>query len=73
MSSASFCVREGAYAQAEPVFRRALAIYEKALGPEHPKVATSLENYAFMLQSTGRQEKAALLQSRAEVIRAKHA
>jgi Tetratricopeptide repeat len=29
--------------KAEPLYRRALAICEKALGPEHPNVATSLE------------------------------
>ena len=32
------------YAKAEPFFRRALVIREKALGPEHPEVATSLNN-----------------------------
>jgi hypothetical protein len=30
-----FLFARAAYAQAEPVFRRALAIWEKALGPEH--------------------------------------
>jgi tetratricopeptide (TPR) repeat protein len=34
------------YREAEPLFERALAIREKALGPEHPNVATCLENYA---------------------------
>jgi hypothetical protein len=38
---------QGQYAKAEPLFQRALAILEKALGPEHPAVVTSLENYAF--------------------------
>ena len=28
----------------EPLFKRALAIYEKAAGPEHPAVATLLNN-----------------------------
>jgi len=27
---------QGKYAQAEPLFQRALAIWEKILGPEHP-------------------------------------
>ena len=31
---------QGKYAEAEPLYRRALAIWEKALGPEHPNVAT---------------------------------
>jgi tetratricopeptide (TPR) repeat protein len=38
--------RQGQYAQAEPLVKRALAIYEKALGPDHPSVATSLNNLA---------------------------
>ena len=35
-----------AYADAEPLYERALAIREKALGPDHPDVATSLNNLA---------------------------
>jgi tetratricopeptide (TPR) repeat protein len=31
---------QGRYAEAERVYQRALAIHEKALGPEHPEVAT---------------------------------
>ena len=37
---------EGKYAEAEPLHRRALAMREKALGPEHPDVAQSLNNLA---------------------------
>ncbi len=32
-------VAQGKYAEAEPFYKRALAISEKALGPEHPDVA----------------------------------
>src|SRR5208337_2845023 len=32
---------------------RALAIYEKALGPEHPWTATSLDNLALLLRAQG--------------------
>jgi len=39
-------VSQGNYAEAEPLYRRALAIVEKALGPEHPNVAASLNNLA---------------------------
>ena len=31
---------QGRYADAEPLFKRSLAIREKALGPDHPDVAT---------------------------------
>ena len=37
---------QGRYAEAEPLYKRALAIDEKALGPEHPEVAISLNNLA---------------------------
>ena len=30
------------YAEAEPLYERSLAILEKAVGPEHPDVATNL-------------------------------
>ncbi len=64
---------QGRYAKAEPVFERALAIVDKALGPDHPNVATSLENYATLLRKTGRTTEAANLVAQAKAIRAKHA
>jgi tetratricopeptide (TPR) repeat protein len=39
----------GAYPQATPLLRGALAIREKALGPEHPDTAASLNNLACLL------------------------
>ncbi len=33
---------QGRHADAEPLLKRSLAIDEKALGPEHPNVATGL-------------------------------
>ena len=45
---------QGRYADAEPLFKRSLAINEKALGPEHPNVATSLNNLAALYESQGR-------------------
>ena len=44
---------------------------EKALGPEHPNVAASLENYAALLRETGRADEAAEMEARAKAIRAK--
>ncbi len=60
-------------AEAEPLYKRALAIDEKALGQEHPLVATSLENYAVLLRKTGRSSEATEMEARAKAIRAKHA
>jgi hypothetical protein len=42
-----------------------MAIYEKALGAEHPNVAICLKNYAFLLRKIDRPENAAHLESRA--------
>ncbi len=44
------------YAEAEPLYQRSLAIWEKALGTERPEVATGLENYAALLREMGRAE-----------------
>ncbi len=59
------------YADAEPFYQRALAIWEKALGPKHPHVATTLENYAALLRQTARADEAERMEARAEAIRAK--
>ena len=40
---------EGDRARARPLYERALAICEKALGPEHPSTATSRSNLAMVL------------------------
>src|SRR5205823_11435019 len=40
----------GSFAQAEPLFRRALAIVEQALGPSDPLVAKTLNNLALVLK-----------------------
>ena len=62
---------QGRYGEAEPLYRRSLAILEKALGPQHPDVATNLENYAALLRATGRDAEAAEMEARAKAIRAK--
>ena len=64
---------QGKYAEAEPLYKRSLAILEKVLGPNHPDVAKSLEIYAALLQETGRGSEAEELGSRAKAIRVKHA
>src|SRR5262249_23719467 len=44
----------GRYTAAEPLYERSLAIREKALGPEHPFVATGLNNLAKLYDDQGR-------------------
>ncbi len=64
---------QGRYAEAKPLYKRALAIWEKALGLDHPRVALGLENYAALLRDTGRGDSATMMELRAKAIRAKHA
>ncbi len=64
---------QGTYDEAEPLFKRSLAIRKKALGPDHPEVATILENYAAMLREAGRTVEAVKMEARAKAIRARHA
>lgn len=47
--------------------------WEKTLGPDHPAVATTLENYAVLLWKTNREAEAATMAARAKAVRAKHA
>ena len=44
-------VTQGNYAEAEPRFRRSLAVAENGLGPEHPTVGTTLSNLGELLKS----------------------
>ena len=44
----------GRYSEAIPLVQRALAILEKALGPDHPDVAASLNNLAGLYQDQRR-------------------
>src|SRR5260370_773531 len=59
------------YADAEPLFKRALAIREKALGTNHPLVATSLNNLAELYRAQGRYAEAETLYQRALAVREK--
>ena len=49
---------QGRYADAEPLYRRALAVRLMALGPDHPDVAQSLNNLAVLYQVQRRFEEA---------------
>ena len=68
---ATILQKMGQYADAEPLFRRALAIDEKALGKDHPDVASSLNNLALLLYSQGKYGEAEPLYRRALAIREK--
>ena len=53
---------------AEPLFRRALEIQEKALGPDRAATASTLNNLGSLLQSTGKLAEAERLERRALAI-----
>ncbi len=65
---ASLLYETNRLAEAEPLFRRALAIDEKAYGPDHPKVAIRLNNLALLLKATTRLAEAEPLFRRALAI-----
>jgi len=54
-------VTQGKYADAEPLYKRSLAIREKALGPEHPDVAASLNNLAELYRAQGKYAEAEVI------------
>ena len=51
-------------AEAEPLFRRALAIFEQSYGDEHPDVTNGLNNLAVLLSATNRLAEAEPLMRR---------
>lgn len=62
---------QGRYAEAEPLFKRSLAIRERALGPEHPEFATSLNNLGEVYREQGRFAEAEPLYRRSLTIKEK--
>ncbi len=60
---------QGKYAEAEPLYQRALRIREQALGPDHPQVAYPLNGLANLYQEQGKYAEAEPLYQRALHIR----
>ncbi|MBA2396823.1 MAG: tetratricopeptide repeat protein, partial [Ktedonobacteraceae bacterium] len=56
------------YAQAEPLYVRALAIREQELGAQHPDTASSLNNLAELYRNQGKYAQAEPLYVRALAI-----
>ena len=53
------------FTETEDLYRRALAIQESALGPEHPAIGATLNNLGALLDQGGRHSEAEPLQRRA--------
>ena len=56
---------QGKYAKAEPLYRRALAILKKRVGPDHPNIVKTLNNLAELYEKIGKRVEAAALRDRA--------
>src|SRR5262249_23790594 len=69
--AAGYFLRRAAYSQAAKLFRDALAIKEKTLGPEHPETGASVNDLAVLLYEQGDLEGARSLHERALTIRKK--
>jgi hypothetical protein len=52
-SLAELYAAQSRFNEAEPLYQRALAAQEKALGPDHPDVGTSLHDLAALYQAQG--------------------
>ena len=61
----------GKYAEAVPLAQRAVELAEKQFGPEHPEVATSLNNIAVLYRAQGRYAEAEPLYQRALAVNEK--
>jgi tetratricopeptide (TPR) repeat protein len=61
--------QKGKYAQAEALYRKALAMRQEALGPDHPDTALASSNLAASLESQGRVQEAEVLHRRALAVR----
>jgi tetratricopeptide (TPR) repeat protein len=68
---AQFYEEQGKYAAAEPLYRQALAIYDKSTGLDMARLASTLEGLAGLLRKAGRTAEAEPIESRAKAIRAK--
>ena len=49
---------KGDYERALPLYKKALEIEEKALGENHPDIATTLNNIAILYQKIGDYDRA---------------
>jgi tetratricopeptide (TPR) repeat protein len=55
---------QGEFTKAEPLYRRSLALSERALGPSHPDVAANMNNLATLYRDEGEYARAEALYKR---------
>ena len=61
----------GRQAESEPIYRRALQVYEQRLGPDHFEVAATLNNLGMARAAQGDREEARILLDRSLAIKTK--
>jgi hypothetical protein len=66
--SSGHCPSQVSLSEAEPLYRRALAIDEKSYGPDHPTIAIHVNNLALLLAATNRPDEAEPLFRRSPAI-----
>jgi len=64
--------KRGRLDEAEPLYRRGLALLEHLLGPDHPDLASPINNLAVLLAERDQPQKAAALHRRALTILEQH-
>src|SRR6266567_1556889 len=64
----NYLYERGQFMEAEPLYRRAVSIREKALGPGHPDVAGILNDLAMLYYFQGKYEQAEPFHQRARII-----
>ena len=69
--SAEVYEAQGQHTRAEPFYQRALSIRERALGPTHPGIASSLDNLARLYEAQGQYSQAEPLYQRALMLGSK--
>ena len=56
---------QGKFAEAEPLYKRAISIFEAESGPNNPQLIRAASNYAELLRSKGRTAEAKIVQQKA--------
>ncbi len=65
---AMFYKAQGRYEEAEPLYKRAIAVTEQALGASHRHLAITLDGYASLLRLTHREAEASELEAQTHAI-----
>ncbi|GBE05666.1 MAG TPA: tetratricopeptide repeat protein [Nitrospirae bacterium] len=67
-AKAATLYQQGRYSEAVNVVKEALKVAENTFGPDHPNVATSLNNLAGLYKEIGKKDKAKKFEERAKRI-----